>query len=381
MENSKILYAQKRDFDKGGTVTQFNRIRVNELTEKKSLNDYRYARKYENYSPTPEPLSAPLKFTAVGVTSTINLKGGSGDKTNVKVYKSTDATNWTEWDYEDITLNAGESIYIKGDNKNGFSDGFNWNTRSFQMTGKLNCEGDIMSLVGDYILEMPNEGCFAELFYDCASLLTAPRLNALNITKNGYGYIFMNCTSLTATPEIVPTTLTKFSMYGMFMGCSSLTNIDSLDLEKFEYGEGCFYYMFQNCTSLVTPPLLKKTTLEKECYYGMFSGCTALTTAPELPAIELKWGCYEEMFKGCTSLTTAPDLVATTLTTLCYMEMFRGCSSLNYVKCLSSTAGSTDTTQNWLNDVAETGTFVKAAGVEWTEGATGIPANWTVEEN
>lgn len=81
MENSKILYAQKRDFDKGGTVTQFNRIRVNELTEKKSLNDYRYARKYESFEPEPTPTPTPTPHSEYYITG--KFTGTSGQELTI----------------------------------------------------------------------------------------------------------------------------------------------------------------------------------------------------------------------------------------------------------------------------------------------------------
>jgi len=80
--------------------------------------------------------------------------------------------------------------------------------------------------------------------------------------------------------------------------------------------------------------LLPATTLTVGCYYGMFNGCTSLTTAPKLPATTMATGCYRGMFEGCTSLTTAPKLPATTLAKSCYYTMFFNCTSLTsaYVK-------------------------------------------------
>ena len=80
--------------------------------------------------------------------------------------------------------------------------------------------------------------------------------------------------------------------------------------------------------------LLPATTLTVGCYYGMFEGCTSLTTAPKLPATTMATGCYRGMFEGCTSLTTAPKLPATTLAKSCYYTMFFNCTSLTsaYVK-------------------------------------------------
>ena len=95
----------------------------------------------------------------------------------------------------------------------------------------------------------------------------------------------------------------------------------------------------------------------------------------------LRTGCYYDMFYLCTLLTTAPTLPATTLVTACYEGMFNGCSSLNYVKCLASEteSGSHDQTNNWLRDVASSGTFVKNANTTWPSGESGIPSGWTIQ--
>ena len=144
--------------------------------------------------------------------------------------------------------------------------------------------------------------------------------------------------------------------------------------------EGCYSSMFGNCTSLETAPELPATTLANNCYTGMFNGCSSLTTAPELPATTLSESCYALMFSGCTSLTTAPELPATTLAESCYSYMFQGCTSLNSVTCLATDISASSCTNWWLHNVAQTGTFYKAASMDdWTEGVSGIPSGWTVE--
>lgn len=114
----------------------------------------------------------------------------------------------------------------------------------------------------------------------------------------------------------------------------------------------------------------------------MFEGCVALATAPDLQATTLSDRCYQYMFRYCTSLTTAPELPATTLDEqYCYNEMFNGCTSLNYIKCLATSRNvSKDVTYLWVQDVASTGTFVKAQSMtSWPSGNSGIPSGWTVQ--
>lgn len=128
-----------------------------------------------------------------------------------------------------------------------------------------------------------------------------------------------------------------------------------------------------------------KAQLAESCYYEMFNSCKVLTVAPEtLPATTLAPSCYVSMFAGCTSLTTAPVLPAQTLVWDCYTSLFNQCASLNYVKCLATdmraSGSSASCLTGWLNGVSSTGTFVKAANVEWPSGTSGIPEGWTVEE-
>ena len=89
--------------------------------------------------------------------------------------------------------------------------------------------------------------------------------------------------------------------------------------------------------------------------------------------------CYYRMFKGCTSLTQAPELPATTLASSCYSFMFDGCTSLNSLKVAFTAWGSE--TDQWLNNVAATGTFEcpQALIDNTTErGSDTVPESWTM---
>jgi hypothetical protein len=139
--------------------------------------------------------------------------------------------------------------------------------------------------------------------------------------------------------------------------------------------------MVYACTSLTIAPQLPATTLADKCYEGMFMYCSALTTVPTiLPATTLAEECYDSMFSRCTSLTTAPELPATTLVTKCYNGMFSRCTNLNYIKAAFTTTPSTSYTQDWVYNIAASGTFYKNAAASWNvTGVNGIPCGWTVE--
>ena len=89
------------------------------------------------------------------------------------------------------------------------------------------------------------------------------------------------------------------------------------------------------------------------------------------------------MFSGCIALTQAPKLPATTLVNYCYAYMFNGCTNLNYIKCLATNPSNgifNLLTNNWVNGVAATGTFVKHPDATWKTYASGIPTGWTIED-
>ena len=59
--------------------------------------------------------------------------------------------------------------------------------------------------------------------------------------------------------------------------------------------------------------------------------------------------------------------------------MFFGCKKLNSITMLATDISAADCLHNWVNDVASTGTFTKAASMtSLPTGASGIPTGWTV---
>ena len=251
--------------------------------------------------------------------------------------------------------------------------------------------------------------CYSNMFNGCTNLTSAPELPATTLASSCYYYMFNGCTNLTTTPELPATTLAISCYYNMFNGCTSLTTAPVLPattsasncydsmfrnctnltttpsvLPATTMANYCYQRMFYGCTALTTAPKLPATTLKSYCYTGMFQGCTNLTTAPELPATTLANYCYYSMFRECASLTVAPELPATTLASSCYRQMFQGCTKLNYIKAMFTTTPSGSSpnyyTQNWVNGVASSGTFVKNAAATWTTtGVNGVPTGWTVQ--
>ena len=164
----------------------------------------------------------------------------------------------------------------------------------------------------------------------------------------------------------------------LFNGDLYLTDASNLVLPATRLSNYCYSYMFYTCSSLTTAPTLPATTLAPHCYDNMFGGCSSLTTAPTLPATTLAKNCYTQMFYHCTSLTTAQELPATTLAQECYSNMFNRCTSLNEVTTYANDISATDCLDNWLGNVAATGTFYNNGSATYTKNsASGIPTGWT----
>ena len=345
-----------------------------------------------------------LTFTSEGATNvSLSNKGNNAPI----LYYSTNQVTWTLWDYSELTFTSELPLYLCGNNPEGFSASYTKYSYFVTSGDNYSVSGDIMSLIDSEheTTTIPCEHCFGSLFQDCAGLTTAPALPATTLTdicyygmfvrctglttapelpattlaKDCYSYMFAECTSLFTAPELPATTLASSCYVKMFDGCTSLELAPELPATTL--ASGCYSKMFGECSALTTAPELPATTLAESCYSSMFNGCTGLTTAPELPATTLAEFCYFSMFNGCTGLTTAPDLPATNLAQYCYYHMFYGCTQLNYVKCLATDIGAASCVSNWLFNVASTGTFVKAPGMnDWPTGASGIPEGWTVNE-
>lgn len=193
--------------------------------------------------------------------------------------------------------------------------------------------------------------------------------------------VYGNAMSLIYSDDFIGKTSLKTSRQFIYLlsDNASLISAENLILPVTTLADQCYYGMFQNCTSLTTAPKLPALNLANGCYQQMFQGCTSLATAPELPATTLTDQCYEKMFSGCTSLTTAPELTALYLNYHCYNNMFNGCSNLIYIKCLATDKSGADSTTAWVEGVAASGTFIKAASMnDWSNDTSGIPYGWTV---
>lgn len=132
----------------------------------------------------------------------------------------------------------------------------------------------------------------------------------------------------------------------------------------------------QNAENLILPA----TTLVNWCYQYMFQNCRSLKTAPLILATVLADGCCGSMFTNCVDLTVSPELLANTLVANCYSSMFGGCSKLNCIRMYATDVTGSNCLYSWVNGVAGTGTFIKNANANWDiTGSDGVPTNWNIQ--
>lgn len=358
-----------------------------------------------------EPRAEYLTFEAKTVPATVTFKKSPSETVNMLQY-SIDGLTWNTYTEPISLANVGDKVFFRGDNTTLATNNTDRTSSIFTVTnGDCYLYGNIMSLLDptDYptgvtltesytfcnlfkgnstIFFHPTKKlllpattltmhCYCAMFYGCTNLTTAPELPAMTLAGECYYQMFRGCTGLTNAPALPATTLANGCYQAMFWGCTGLTEAPELSVMTLQ--TNCYQAMFRDCTSLIQAPELPATSLAKNCYNSMFYGCTGLSEAPELPATTLAESCYKYMFSRCTSITTAPELRATTRASESYYNMFEGCSNLNRVTCLLTDVTASTTISNWLNGVAATGTFTKAAGITWkTSSTSGIPSGWTV---
>ncbi len=338
-------------------------------------------------TPAPTELEIPLTLEAIAdgeITlttpwSTLKYKKNGGEFQTVNATQADSNSPLVGT----ITVAAGDKIALYADGSENDID----NGKLMMIQAQKDCYvyGNIMSLVysSDYKSKtaLKARAAFAMLFRGNKAIKNHSEkkliLPATTLTYACYARMFEGCSALTSAPELPATTVAEGCYNGMFSGCEALTSAPALPAKSM--AESCYISMFHGCANLAAAPDLPATSLAKSCYSNMFYNCANLTTAPALPSATLYEKCYERMFYECKKLEKAPDLPAKTLVKECYSEMFRGCEKLNYIKCLATSIAASEATISWLSNVSATGTFVKANGVDWPTGNSGIPSGWTVQ--
>ena len=340
----------------------------------------------------------PVQYTFIALDAT------ELEITTLK-YKINDG-NWVNVNLSDTEMGVNLPSVSVGDKIQIISDGpwksstcyFGFDNGSFRTNvtgGYCDLEGNLMSLVGgdNFIncTNLPDYAFYGGIGYDMNSTnnnsyivgdISNLRIPATTIGSYALAYAFTNNTNLTGDiTKLFQSTLTTIDTYGcrnMFYGCTNLNTIPLLSATTIN-NYGCYGMFYQ--TAISETPEIIATSIGTYCFTQMFQNCTNLTKVTStLPATTLKNHCYRQMFSGCTNITTAPVLPAQTLVSNCYRQMFDGCSKLNYIKAMFTTTPTTTYTNNWVRNVASSGTFVKNSSATWaTTGAAGIPSGWTVQ--
>lgn len=214
-----------------------------------------------------------------------------------------------------------------------------------------------------------NSTCCFGMFTGCSSMTTAANvhLNATTLSNYAYGEMFKGCSSLVTPPSFTQSPLTldgRETMGAMFRECSSLTAAPSFEISSF--GSSSVY----SCLN-------------------MFMGCTSLVNASNivLSAATLADGCFKYMFYNCSALTAAPEIQATAFsgsvnTNGCLAYMFANCSSLANIKVAFTSwtaSGSSDIySTGWVSGVAQSGVFECPSALPVTVDTSHIPTGWRV---
>ena len=204
---------------------------------------------YAQYAQNQPKPNKPLKFSSSGNQSIIAYitqgdadTDGDFDTYNFNLEYSYDGKNWTkltgtkidEWEYDFEPLDISNTfVYVRGDNPDGLTKSDGWYADyhlgfATSTEEPMFCEGNIMSLLGEQVNEIPCDYCFSQLFQGCTSLTTAPELPATALTSSCYAYMFYGCTSLTTAPELPATTLADNCYGAMFEGCTNLNSVTCL---------------------------------------------------------------------------------------------------------------------------------------------------------
>lgn len=250
-----------------------------------------------------------VKVTAKENTSlTFTKSDAMSKKPNLQYCLDIEAQEWVNFpDTAGLTIQAGSSIYLRGDNPTGWSQSATaYATLKFE--GDISIAGNVMGLLDNaraQITEMPNNYCFAHLFEGSTGITSIENpgkfLPAQNLTQHCYDSMFKGCTSLSDAPA----------------------------LPVINLAVGCYANMFEN-SGIVNAPDLQATTLVANCYNHMFAGCEKLKSAQAMTKVEvLAEGCCEGMYDG-SGLERAPRLAPYTvlLAKDCYKEMFKNCAGI-----------------------------------------------------
>lgn len=311
---------------------------------------------WEKGTPIGSPLRVVNNVAGSAITVTLTRNGSPAD---IDIEYSTDNANWTTWTetngVRSMSIAQNGNLFLRGNNPNGLNPtNSDSDYYSFTADKKYAMAGDIRSLISRYEIDDIPNSCFRKFFYNSTTLDNASYMS-LKATKPGqwaYLHLFGGCTGLKLAPHELPATNlvnennSDGRCYGyMFKNCSSLTTMPIIRATRFGY-QAC-YEMFNGCSALTkqwataTPSDSSTTNIsftiesgnnKTHCFYAMFQGCTSLVDASGITATKTAWAaneCYN-MFYGCTALTSAPSITFGSFASgnAHCQQMFYNCTSL-----------------------------------------------------
>lgn len=335
-----------------------------------------------------------------GVVNTLKLTktNADGNAPTVALEYSTDKVTWTTWEENNnersIAIPANGTVYFRGNNANGFGYDNN-NKHVFSSTGNVEANGDLMRIINKDrggSTAIPDNG-FRNLFNGMSTLKKAPAISATTYGNYCCTTMYQGCglTDLSNFKISNPTfpSGSGRQFFGMFLGCRSLTsaNVENIfNKETLVSASNAYNQMFAYCSGLTaTPEFTITSTLDGE-FTGMFQNCSALYDLSKIRfnATAINAGTFMNMFQNCTSLKEGLDIRSTTsIGTNAITNMYSGCTSLN-VAYAPTVTWNTAKSNNWLNNVAATGTLYADESIINsipTSNASGCPTGWNMYEN
>ena len=233
---------------------------------------------------TPDPYATQY-FTIESLedNNSITLKK-NGNAPSITLYYSTDnGATWTEHatsTEKTWGVNTGDKILLKA-NALRYCDGNYSNFWSFIGTKTHVVYGNVMSLfygdnfAGQTTFKPNSSSCLSKIFAYDTYLVSAEHLllPATTLVPWCYHQMFRECTSLTTGPKLPATTLESYCYTGMFYGCTALTSAPELTVATLT--SGCYNGLFQGCSSLKKIICLATDITAFDCTSNWVDGVSA----------------------------------------------------------------------------------------------------------
>lgn len=342
--------------------------------------------------------------------STVNFRSYKYFSTE---YSLDNGNTWYKLDDEDILLEGGMEMCVRGTIVNNLGGSGTTNNGHFTFSGDVEISGNIRNLRNYYnyktSLNTTYNAIFCNLFRDNLTLISSRNLilDSNNNTTNVYDTMFYNCQNMVDTCYELPSSACTVCCYqNMYQRCGSL--VTAPIIQSHTLALGCYANMFAACTSLVNvQPVIYGKSLATQAFNTTFARCTSLQYAPDLEIegestasyalqymfrdcrslikppskllITSNISCgYYRMFSGCTSLEYSPEIYINKCTgDYCMQDMFSGCTSLKQVVLMNMTSMSAP---NWLAKVSPSGVIYKPDDLTLTlNSASGVPVGWTTK--